>query len=32
MIEAFDLSLKKVGLDVMSYSIWNDYISYLKSL
>lgn len=32
MIEAYDSALKKIGLDVMSYSIWQDYITFLKSL
>ena len=32
MVEAYDVALKKVGLDVMSYSIWLDYINLLKSL
>jgi hypothetical protein len=32
MVEAYDLALQKIGIDVMSYSIWNDYIYFLKSL
>lgn len=32
MTNAYDLALDKIGLDVMSYSIWLDYINFLKSL
>lgn len=30
--DAYELALDKIGLDVMSYSIWLDYINFLKSL
>ncbi len=32
MIDAYELALDKIGLDVMSYSIWLEYINFLKSL
>lgn len=31
IVQAYEFALSKVGLDIHSYSIWNDYISYLKS-
>jgi len=32
MAQAYDFALDKMGLDLMSYSIWNDYINFLKSV
>ncbi len=32
MIEAYELTLNKIGFDVMSYSIWLEYINFLKQL
>ncbi|VUZ54879.1 unnamed protein product, partial [Hymenolepis diminuta] len=31
MAQAYDFTLDKMGLDLSSYSIWADYITYLKS-
>lgn len=30
--QAYDFALDKIGLDVMSYNIWVDYINFLKSV
>ena len=30
--QAYDFALDKIGLDVMSYSIWVDYVNFLKSV
>lgn len=30
--QAYDFALEKIGLDVQSYSIWVDYINFLKSV
>jgi len=32
MAQAYDFALDKIGLDVMSYQIWADYIGFLKSV
>ncbi|CAF3922750.1 unnamed protein product, partial [Rotaria sp. Silwood1] len=32
MAQAYDFALEKIGMDVYSYSIWNDYITFLKSV
>lgn len=32
MAQAYDFALDKIGMDVMSYQIWVDYISFLKSV
>nr|CAG4640671.1 EOG090X026K [Eulimnadia texana] len=32
MGQAYDFTLEKVGLDIQSYSIWNDYVSFLRSV
>ncbi len=32
MAQAYDFALEKIGMDVYSYTIWNDYITFLKSL
>ena len=31
MTQAYEFALDKIGMDVNSYSIWNDYIIFLKS-
>ena len=30
MVESYEFAIAKVGLDIHSFSIWNDYISYLQ--
>ncbi|CAF0768409.1 unnamed protein product [Brachionus calyciflorus] len=30
--QAYNFALEKIGLDVNSYSIWNDYVNFLKSV
>ena len=30
MVDSYEFALSKVGLDIHSFSIWNDYISYLQ--
>ncbi|CAF3540845.1 unnamed protein product [Rotaria sordida] len=32
MAQAYDFALEKIGMDVYSYNIWNDYIIFLKSV
>ncbi|CAF4460562.1 unnamed protein product [Rotaria socialis] len=32
MVQAYDFALEKIGMDVYSYTIWNDYITFLKSV
>lgn len=32
MAQAYDFALDKMGMDIMSHSIWNDYIQFLKSV
>lgn len=32
MAQAYDFALEKIGMDIQSYSIWNDYVSFLKSV
>ncbi|XP_064627330.1 cleavage stimulation factor subunit 3-like [Lineus longissimus] len=32
MAQAFDFALDKMGMDIMSYQIWSDYIAFLKSV
>ncbi|CAF0806537.1 unnamed protein product [Didymodactylos carnosus] len=32
MAQAYDFALEKIGLDVFSYTIWNDYVNFLKSV
>ena len=32
MAQAYDFALDKIGMDVMSYPIWSEYISFLKSV
>ena len=30
IVDAYEFALSKVGLDINSFSIWNDYIAYLQ--
>lgn len=32
MGQAFDFALEKMGIDINSYSIYNDYVQFLKSV
>lgn len=32
MAQAYDFALDKIGMDIHSYSIWNDYVNFLKSV
>lgn len=32
MAQAYDFALDKMGMDIQSYSIWNDYIQFLKGV
>lgn len=32
MAQAYDFTLDKMGMDVTSYSVWNDYVNFLKSV
>ncbi|KAK7478906.1 hypothetical protein BaRGS_00029887 [Batillaria attramentaria] len=32
MAQAYDFALEKIGMDIMSYQIWVDYINFLKSV
>lgn len=32
MAQAYDFTLEKVGMDIQSYSIWNDYVTFLKGV
>ena len=32
MAQAYDFALDKMGMDIMSHSIWHDYIMFLKSV
>ncbi|PRD36893.1 UNVERIFIED_CONTAM: Cleavage stimulation factor subunit 3 [Trichonephila clavipes] len=32
MAQAYDFALDKMGMDIMSYPIWNDYITFLKNV
>lgn len=32
MAQAYDFALDKIGLDIHAYPIWNDYITFLKSV
>lgn len=32
MAQAYDFALDKIGMDVMSYPIWVEYIAFLKSV
>ena len=32
MAQAYDFALDKMGMDIASYSIWDDYVKFLKSV
>lgn len=32
MAQAYEFALEKIGLDVSSYNVWNDYVNFLKSV
>jgi hypothetical protein len=32
MAQAFDFALEKIGMDIYAYTIWNDYVTFLKSV
>ncbi|RZF42611.1 hypothetical protein LSTR_LSTR001406 [Laodelphax striatellus] len=32
MAQAYDFALEKIGMDIQSYSIWNDYVQFLQSV
>lgn len=32
MAQAYDFALDKIGMDIHSYSIWNDYVNFLKNV
>jgi cleavage stimulation factor subunit 3 len=32
MAQAYDFALEKIGMDIMSYQIWVDYVNFLKSV
>ncbi len=32
MAQAYDFALDKIGMDIMSYQLWSDYIGFLKSV
>lgn len=32
MAQAYDFALDKMGMDILSYPIWNDYINFLKNV
>lgn len=32
MAQAYDFALEKIGMDLQSYSIWNDYVTFLKGV
>lgn len=32
MAQAYDFALEKIGMDIQSYSIWNDYVNFLKAV
>lgn len=32
MSQAYDFAIEKIGMDIMSYQLWADYISFLKSV
>ncbi|KAK2187952.1 hypothetical protein NP493_149g04059 [Ridgeia piscesae] len=32
MAHAYDFALDKMGMDIMSYPLWNDYVNFLKSV
>lgn len=32
MAQSYDFALEKIGMDIQSFSIWNDYANFLKSV
>ncbi|CAG2177667.1 unnamed protein product [Oppiella nova] len=32
MAQAYDFALEKIGIDIQSYPIWNDYVQFLKNV
>jgi cleavage stimulation factor subunit 3 len=32
MAQAYDFALDKIGMDIHSYSIWNEYVNFLKGV
>lgn len=32
LAQAYDFALEKIGMDLHAFSIWNDYITFLKSV
>lgn len=32
MAQAYDFALEKIGMDIHAYPIWNDYLTFLKSV
>ncbi|KAF4513873.1 UNVERIFIED_CONTAM: hypothetical protein B566_EDAN017209 [Ephemera danica] len=32
MAQAYDFTLEKMGMDIQSYSMWNDYVNFLKGV
>lgn len=32
MAKAYDFALEKIGMDIHSYCIWNDYVTFLKAV
>nr|CAD7195742.1 unnamed protein product [Timema douglasi]CAD7257461.1 unnamed protein product [Timema shepardi]CAD7403740.1 unnamed protein product [Timema poppensis] len=32
MAQAYDFALDKIGMDIQSYAIWNDYVNFLKAV
>ncbi len=32
MAQAYDFALEKIGMDIYAYTIWNDYVTFLKSV
>lgn len=32
MAQAYDFALDKIGIDIQSYPIWNDYVQFLKNV
>ena len=32
MTQAYEFALEKIGMDIMSYQIWSDYVAFLKSV
>lgn len=32
MAQAYDFALEKIGMDLYSFSIWSDYVQFLRSV